>query len=83
MVLYPNKLPESERVCSGICKFGEECQRHSEITPPQIFLHKNEKHRLGGSSGNGKLKELEHANKKLQDKVSKRSSVPRWDSLKK
>ena len=20
MVLYPNKLPESERVCSGICK---------------------------------------------------------------
>ena len=24
MVLYPNKLPESERVCSGICKFGFE-----------------------------------------------------------
>ena len=23
MVLYPNKLPESERVCSGICKKGE------------------------------------------------------------
>ena len=27
MVLYPNKLPESERVCSGICitdkQFGE------------------------------------------------------------
>ena len=21
MVLYPNKLPESERVCSGICIF--------------------------------------------------------------
>ena len=21
MVLYPNKLPESERVCSGICNF--------------------------------------------------------------
>ena len=21
MVLYPNKLPESERVCSGICTF--------------------------------------------------------------
>ena len=20
MVLYPNKLPESERVCSGICR---------------------------------------------------------------
>ena len=22
MVLYPNKLPESERVCSGICREG-------------------------------------------------------------
>ena len=22
MVLYPNKLPESERVCSGICSLG-------------------------------------------------------------
>ena len=22
MVLYPNKLPESERVCSGICTFS-------------------------------------------------------------
>ena len=22
MVLYPNKLPESERVCSGICKYA-------------------------------------------------------------
>ena len=22
MVLYPNKLPESERVCSGICTVG-------------------------------------------------------------
>ena len=22
MVLYPNKLPESERVCSGICKLN-------------------------------------------------------------
>lgn len=22
MVLYPNKLPESERVCSGICKLS-------------------------------------------------------------
>jgi len=21
MVLYPNKLPESERVCFGICKY--------------------------------------------------------------
>ena len=24
MVLYPNKLPESERVCSGICKGSKE-----------------------------------------------------------
>jgi hypothetical protein len=24
MVLYPNKLPESERVCSGICKMLED-----------------------------------------------------------
>ena len=23
MVLYPNKLPESERVCSGICTFSK------------------------------------------------------------
>ena len=23
MVLYPNKLPESERVCSGICKLPD------------------------------------------------------------
>jgi len=23
MVLYPNKLPESERVCSGICSLEE------------------------------------------------------------
>lgn len=23
MVLYPNKLPESERVCSGICKLAK------------------------------------------------------------
>lgn len=22
MVLYPNKLPESERVCSGICTYS-------------------------------------------------------------
>lgn len=23
MVLYPNKLPESERVCSGICNLAK------------------------------------------------------------
>ena len=36
MVLYPNKLPESERVCSGICKdnqrktqsgYGKPCRK--------------------------------------------------------
>ena len=27
MVLYPNKLPESERVCSGICKPEPEQQK--------------------------------------------------------
>lgn len=26
MVLYPNKLPESERVCSGICIYREYLQ---------------------------------------------------------
>ena len=39
MVLYPNKLPESERVCSGICTFREArnlgvkilTARHSDI----------------------------------------------------
>lgn len=25
MVLYPNKLPESERVCSGICNSRIKC----------------------------------------------------------
>ena len=25
MVLYPNKLPESERVCSGICIYVRHC----------------------------------------------------------
>jgi len=25
MVLYPNKLPESERVCSGICTMTKVC----------------------------------------------------------
>ena len=27
MVLYPNKLPESERVCSGICNEGREVEK--------------------------------------------------------
>lgn len=29
-------------------KFGEECQRRWGITPLQIFLHKDEAHRLNG-----------------------------------
>ena len=29
MVLYPNKLPESERVCSGICTMFKEWQGNS------------------------------------------------------
>ena len=40
MVLYPNKLPESERVCSGICSKGnrqsQSCQcRHSAASEAQ------------------------------------------------
>ena len=30
MVLYPNKLPESERVCSGICR-GKVLYKESDI----------------------------------------------------
>ena len=33
MVLYPNKLPESERVCSGICTmYGGEFLKEGEST---------------------------------------------------
>ena len=31
MVLYPNKLPESERVCSGICS------NENQYTPKEIY----------------------------------------------
>ena len=31
MVLYPNKLPESGRVCSGICTLGKDASRESRI----------------------------------------------------
>ena len=34
MVLYPNKLPESERVCSGICRISEYSKLEIPI-PPQ------------------------------------------------
>lgn len=30
MVLYPNKLPESERVCSGICMEKEKPEVYKE-----------------------------------------------------
>ena len=34
MVLYPNKLPESERVCSGICMARKKSES-SKATGPQ------------------------------------------------
>ena len=30
MVLYPNKLPESERVCSGICTYSQKEKMKTE-----------------------------------------------------
>ena len=36
MVLYPNKLPESERVCSGICK-----QKGKEYNQISFWYHNN------------------------------------------
>ena len=41
MVLYPNKLPESERVCFGICKLAEYFKAHS-------FLQRRDFERLTG-----------------------------------
>ena len=47
MVLYPNKLPESERVCSGICRYAwadnpvDANLYNSEglpVTPFQVFV---------------------------------------------
>ena len=34
MVLYPNKLPESERVCSGICK-----ELHNKVSDPSEYYN--------------------------------------------
>ena len=31
MVLYPNKLPESERVCSGICNNKDKNYLHNPV----------------------------------------------------
>ena len=43
MVLYPNKLPESERVCSGICT---ECLRLPKISignmMPDVIIYKKD-----------------------------------------
>ena len=47
------------------------------------LLAQERKTQAGRSSGSRKLKELEHVNEKLQDEVSKRSSMLCWDSLKK
>lgn len=32
MVLYPNKLPESERVCSGICRIIKQENGHAGLS---------------------------------------------------
>lgn len=37
MVLYPNKLPESERVCSGICKIINYFERRSTNAASESF----------------------------------------------
>ena len=36
MVLYPNKLPESERVCSGICTFLTQLENNMQETLNRI-----------------------------------------------
>lgn len=41
MVLYPNKLPESERVCSGICTLTESGGLTGEI----VVVKKGHKHK--------------------------------------
>ena len=40
MVLYPNKLPESERVCSGICNRVK--QEVQQIVEDEITRIKND-----------------------------------------
>ena len=37
MVLYPNKLPESERVCSGICTADILCPANSSQTQQAAY----------------------------------------------
>ena len=38
MVLYPNKLPESERVCSGICT--TQCKKEENWNKVMIYIYK-------------------------------------------
>ena len=41
MVLYPNKLPESERVCSGICRqVGIMCITDKQFAAIELFYGK-------------------------------------------
>ena len=37
MVLYPNKLPESERVCSGICSQASKSEHPLLLSAAEIF----------------------------------------------
>lgn len=39
MVLYPNKLPESERVCSGICNMETLLEYFSHKENMDSMLH--------------------------------------------
>ena len=38
MVLYPNKLPESERVCSGICSWEGLNENYWLMTNKSIII---------------------------------------------
>ena len=40
MVLYPNKLPESERVCSGICKWKQDSAVSLFLYLDSVFKNK-------------------------------------------
>ena len=37
MVLYPNKLPESERVCSGICKLDMQDGFNADLIKDKVL----------------------------------------------
>ena len=40
MVLYPNKLPESERVCSGICTYNSQQEFCAVLVQPYILAER-------------------------------------------